>query len=355
MSHLTILLPFGLPPAEISADLLKALNMPSLAALLARARFAGAGTRHRTFKDFSRALPHEIWLAREFGIAEDLERSGNPPVAVPLMRAFGCAPQEAGTWFVLQPVHIHVARDHLVLTDPRRLALPDQEARALFDLARPLFDEAGKTVRYGDAATWFLRADEWKALETATPDAASGHNIEIWMPRGAGERDWRKLQNEVQMHWFDHAVNQDREARGVKPVNSLWLWGGSPAPAADGHGGYTAAFNLTGWYRAFIPRVARCGAAASAADALAAAPERGLAVLDDLLEPALSNDWSAWLAAMQALEARWFAPLLEALRSNALEHLSLVLTHDTRLSRFDTTRASLRKFWIRPALTPLSP
>src|SRR5690606_10769345 len=140
-------------------------------------------------------------------------------------------PVAQGCWFVLQPVHIHIARDHLVLTDPRQLQLEESHSCTLFDIARPLFEEVGKTLLWVDAATWLLRADDWQALHTASPGAACGHNVDIWMPQGEQARDWRRLQNEVQMHWHGHAVNDERAAQGQRPVNSIWLWGGGDVAA----------------------------------------------------------------------------------------------------------------------------
>jgi hypothetical protein len=354
MHHLTILLPFGLPPAEMSADLIRELKTPALATLLARAKSEPGASRNEIFEDFSHALPHEIWLAREFGMADQLEKCGSPPIASALMQSYDLQ-QESGFWFILQPVHIHVARDHLVLTDPRQLALADQEARILFDIAEPLFAETGKSLLYGDAGTWFVRADDWSGLQTSTPDATGGHNIDIWMAKGAHERDWRKLQNEVQMHWFDHPANAAREARGLKPVNSIWIWGGTPAPDTPVPSRYTDAFNLHGVDCAYKQFVARHGNAEKLSDLLAAKPEHALVMLDNLLEAALANDWARWLSGMLALEENWFVPSLAALKSGAIDRISLVLTHDTRIARFAITKSSLRKFWVKPTLTPLFP
>jgi hypothetical protein len=344
MSHLDILLPFAIPPAEIARDLLRELKAPALAHLLSRAK---SGTERESFEEFRRALPHETWLARQFGI----ESSSSPQVAPDLMRTLGLQ-AEAGTWFVLQPVHIHIARDHLVLTDQRQLRIADTEAKDLFSIAHNLFAEVGKSLLYGTPSTWFLRADDWAQLQTSTPDAAGGRNIDIWMPSGPGERDWRKVQNDVQMHWFTHSVNAERESRGEKTINSAWLWGGG-TPGLAKEASYTEAFNLDGWAGAFAARVARHVHANSARAALSGSLRHGLAYLDTLVEPALSNDWGRWLVAMQALETDWFAPLLDALKAGTLSGLSLVLTDDTRLARFAVNRASLRKFWVSPSLAPL--
>ena len=42
--------------------------------------------------------------------------------------------------------------------------------------------------------------------------------------------NWYKLLNEMQMFLHQHAINQDRELRGLLPVNSLWFWGGGSLP-----------------------------------------------------------------------------------------------------------------------------
>ncbi len=350
MSHLDILLPFGLPPAGMAADLLRGLKTPALATLIARTK----SVTQQSFDSFSPALPHEAWLAQQFGLAPQHPSDNSPPIAPALMKALGLKPL-AGMWFILQPVHIHVARDHLVLTDPRQLPLQEQESRALFDTALPLFEEAGKALVYGNAQTWFMRAVDWHGLQTSTPDAACGHNIDIWMPKGGAARDWRKLQNEVQMHWHTDPVNTAREARGNKPVNSLWLWGGASMTMETGPCRYQEVFNLSGWMRGLrqfpLRQMQDCGPA----DVIAVAPECGLLVLDTLAGPALSGDWASWLEAFQAIEAEWLAPLLAALQEKKLDQLSLILTHHAALSKFATNKNSLRKFWLKPALTRLHP
>jgi hypothetical protein len=356
MNYLDILIPFGLPPAELSTDLLRELNSPALATLIARAKSAPAASRHETFNGFSRWLPHELWLARQFGQEQALKKGGSPPVASALMHSFGLQP-EAGTWFVLQPVHLHIAHDHLVLADPRQLMLSDAEAHALFDIAKPLFDETGRQLHYGNASTWFLHADDWKDLQTSSPDAAGNHNIDIWMPHGPGEREWRKVQNDVQMHWFNHPLNEEREARRLKPVNSLWLWGGgTTAEAPRRPNRYTRTLNFSGWTKAYEQSVSHHADVKTATDLMAISDEqKSLLILDALLEPTLSNDWSRWLEGMKKLEAEWFAPLLDALKSGTVDQVSLILTHDARISHFATTRPSLRKFWVKPSLAPLCP
>jgi hypothetical protein len=348
MSHLDILLPFGLPPAEIAVDLSRALKTPALASMITRTNFH----RREEFDAFSRALPHESWLARQFGLEENIRKRGSPPVAVAAMRACDLS-ADSGLWFLLHPVHLHVARDHLVLTNRHQLSLTDQESHRLFDAIKPLFEEMDKPLQYGDPYHWFVRSDHWDDLHTATPDAASGHNIDIWMPQGSAARDWRKLQNEIQMHWHTHPVNEERESRGEKPVNSVWLWGGAAATMDRPSIEYDELLNLPGWMNALGRSSAASVKNGDASSLINAGSARTLAVLDQLIEPALAGDWSEWITRMHGLETGWFAPLFEALKSGKIAEVSLILTHSTDLVEFTSSRYSLRKFWAKPSLSKL--
>ena len=327
MPATTLLIPFALPPAEHAKDLLKSLRLPALSTLLVRA----SGHRMEDADPFSPALPHEAWLAG--GLADN-----SPPVAHPLMQALGM-PAATGLWFLLQPVHLHVARDHLVLTDPWALQAGDEEARALFDAIAPLVREAGHELALGDARHWFLRADGWDGLRTCTPAAASGHNVDIWLPRGPGERDWRRLHNEMQMLWHQHPVNERRDAAGLPRINALWLWGGGHAASAAQP---SSAMPASGPAPAYVEHV------------LGRHADPELAIDSRLVSPSLAGDWSAWLAAMQALEAERFAPLLAALKSGEVSAATLLLSDAGRLAEWRVTRHGMRKFWLSPSLAKLA-
>ncbi|NEX61779.1 hypothetical protein [Noviherbaspirillum galbum] len=344
MSQLDLLIPFALPPAELAADLFKQAGTPALATLLAQGK-----TTRAAHDGFRRTLPHEDWLALAFG----MQAESSPAVAPAWMRALGHDPA-GGMWYALQPVHIHIARDHLLLTDPSQLALDEGESLALFEIARGLFHEAGQELIYGNPGTWFLRADGWLDLLTSSPDAAAGHNIDIWMPSGPGDRAWRKVQNEVQMHWFDHGINATREQQGRQPVNSLWLWGGGKAGATTGDMPYGMVGNARGWMAACATRADTARTLAGASD-LVDPPERTLVILDKLMRPALASDWGAWLDALRDLESAWFAPILNMLKQGRISHARLILTNDSRSAEFALTRHSLRKFWVKPSLSPLLP
>ena len=341
MTHITLTLPFGLPPAALARDLLRAMHMPALATLLAR-----SSATHHTSDDFAPALPHETWLARQYGLAHDAQQS---PALAQAARQACELPAAEGTWFRLQPVHFHVARDHLVLTDTRLLEISEAQSRTLFASVVPLFEELGMPLAYGSTHSWFVRADNWSDLQTSTADAACGHNITIWLPKGDAARDWRRLQNEVQMTWHDDAVNRQREQDRQPRINALWL-SGAAVQMADMPKPFSHISNPHDWLIGLTTAVP-----GAAAELVKAAPAAGLVYLDTLSQPALAGDWAEWLARMQSLETLWFAPLLAGLKSGQLDALTLVLSHNTALSEWRITRQSLRKFWRTPSLSRLTP
>jgi hypothetical protein len=362
MAQITLVLPFALPAPEFAAELTGALHAPALAALLSRT----SSHERSPYKHAARALPHETWLARALG----LEQHGQPAFALAAMRGFGLAPGE-GTWFIINPAHIEIARSHLMMPDLRQLALSDEDSRALFDAALPYFEEAGHALRYGDAQTWFMRADDWAGMDTASPDTAVGMNLTDCMPAGPRALAYRKLQNEIQMLWFTHPANAARESRRQNAVNAFWLWSGASATVPDGqpiiqesvvpaHAGTPlaqpapppwariATFETPGWLTAL-------GQPLPSLNALTADLNQDkLLICGNVAASAIAADWSGWLHEMQRLETELFAPLLAALVQGRARQVKLVLSHRDAHAEFTTSALAQRKFWRRPSLERLT-
>jgi hypothetical protein len=353
MAHISLVLPFALPAPEFAPDLTRALQAPALAALLSRISDA----RLRPLDAGARVLPHELWIARALGLAHGLV----PGVATSAMRGVGLDPGD-GMWFVVNPAHIQIARTHLQMDDTRALDLREQEARALFDSARPCFEDAGYALEWGSRDTWFMRADDWTELTTASPDAAVNMNLTDWMPSGPQARAFRKLQNDVQVTWFTDPANAAREARGQLPINSFWPWGN--ASMATEHAQQlvakvsgkplvrprVAAFEAPGWLTALADR--RLDSLAGL-EGLLDGNDDWLLACGNVTAPGIAADWSGWLQQMQRLEQELFAPLLAALHKGRVKEVRLVLSHRDGHLETTTTPLAQRKFWRRPTLERL--
>lgn len=249
--------PFAAPPADAGAQALASLNLPRLDDWLATAAVVD---RDEAAED-TLTPPHERAIARALGWTAFAD--GALPWAARLARADGI---EAGTraWGLLTPVHWRVGSDSVHLADPSSLALDEAESRTLFDALRPWFESEGFLLAWGAPMRWYVSHPMLEHLATASLDRVIGRNVDRWLPAQAEARLMRRLQNEAQMLLHAHAINAEREARGLPAVNSFWLSG--------------------------------CGAARTEADV----PQPHI---DDRLRTgALAGDWRVWHEAWMALD-----------------------------------------------------
>ena len=195
-----------------------------------------------------------------------------------------------------------------------------------------------------------------------------GKNILEYFPQGNAQKLWMKIQNEIQMRWFDHPVNQAREAAGKLPINGLWLYGGGRlSPHAQ-----QAPFD---WIMADAPLAAGLSqhqrvALKPLSKDLATAPlqekpegkykekqegkqeekqhTKGLIILDQLMPFYLEQDGQdeqglnkAW----ETLEKHWFKPLLDALYQGKVDRLFWVLCDEDKTVTLKLCAKDRWKFW----------
>ena len=316
--HVTLLLPGALLPREVARALAEPLAATGLAFALARAELAGDSE--------AEALPHLAWLAEH--LFQDEVPLATAPYAVAALAGHAPAPDQC-LWHA-DPVHLELARDHVALAP---LAAPptDEDAGALIAAANALATEAGaEFVRVGDR--WFLRtARPWEL--NAKPLAATfGQPLHAALPAGRDAAVWNRLLTEIQMTWHAHPVNEAREARGEATVNSVWLHGGGCWAALKRPAFATVLADEPEW------RGAAQAAGIAASSGSATPGDDALVIWSDLLVPRLRQDWTAWIAALRALDLR-LAPLVRA------GTLDLVLTGEATLRRLRSRPSDRLKFW----------
>ena len=305
-------------PAWLGPDrLAQAARAPGFAALMRQAAIG------RSSDDTASQLPdpgHEDWLQKAFGL----------PPGAPIAACSALADAAVQARWRLDPVNLHIGRDHLVLTDPARLALGADDARALAASIAELFQDEGLTLLASHPARWYLQETEPSRglrLQTRSMLAALGRSIDGWQPTGDDARRWRRIVNEVQMSWYQHPVNEQRESRGLMPVNSLWIEGPCPAPDTQDTGAQTpaqpASETLTQWSAAgrIAARRGTIVPAAGAADqaSLSLDPSKpcietsvALTIDDRLFEAQCAGDPQRWMQAWQSLDEAYFVPMSRA-------------------------------------------
>jgi hypothetical protein len=115
------------------------------------------------------------------------------------------------------------------LTNPSILDVTPEESDELYDAVKDIFSEMADKVHRPEANRWFIEAPALASLSTVSIEQAQGRNIDHWMPADTSHaglaRQWRKWQNEIQMIWFNHSVNLERQSRELLAINSVWVSG----------------------------------------------------------------------------------------------------------------------------------
>jgi hypothetical protein len=307
-------------------------RLPSLELLLARGRASLADP-----------LSLEEWLGEAFDAG-----NGTPHAGAVTIHAAGLADDRCAMhWARADPVHLRFGTGRYSLMPGSALEISRDEADAL----------AATLNRQFEGRCFFVavRPDQWcmgssseAALQAAPPLELAAQEIDGSLPSGADSVHWLALLNEIQMVLHDHPVNAGREARGASPINSVWFWGAGTLPqkasgpwhSATSDDALTAGFaQLAGLRYRALP--------ASGTEWLDRAPLEGrhLVMLDALRSVLAVGGSEQHVERLAALEARWFAPMLSALRSDRIGMVSIHVPDSGR--SHETVRSDLRRFWRR--------
>jgi len=158
-----------------------------------------------------------------FSLVPDLACSG--AAAFTYQHDFAQPVPEGKVVMRVDPVYQQLDMNHATLASQLALALESTEASALIKSLNEFFSEDGLRIECSDPTHWYGLFDHAPQVTTTPITTAVEQNITTTRPVGIDAQHWRKRLAEIEMLFFDHPVNTDRQARGLPPVNSLWLWG----------------------------------------------------------------------------------------------------------------------------------
>lgn len=306
-------IPFAGALSPAAAEAASTLDLPHLERLLAR---LAPGARDEG-DEHSLSPPHERALAAAWGWPP--AGDGLLPMAAMAARADGLAvPDDGRGWALLSPTHWHLGTEQVSLTHPDDLALGEAEARAFFDALAPLFAEDGLPLQWGAPTRWYIAHERLARLPSASIDRVVGRNVDLWLNTHPEARPLRRLQAEAQMLLHTHPLNQTREERGLRPVNSFWLSG--------------------------------TGATAPAAAAAAVAPVQ---YIDALRASALADDWAAWREAWARLDGGALAQALAS--AEAGQPVMLTLCGERHAQNWTPARRGRLARWFAPRRVAAAP
>ena len=281
--HFTLLVAGALIPGEVAVALSPSLDTPNLNARIARASLIDEASSLLTGNG------HLDWLAHKL--------FSQPPPAPTGAYAYAHLSGATSPDFVwhADPVHMEVARDHLIVQALEIDQSTADDARHLIGVANELAADVGcEFVSAG--GRWFLRSEHEWAINAAPLEAVVG--APMVTPLDGDAPIWNRLHNEIQMVWHTHPVNQAREVNRMRTINGLWLHGGGRWKPLPRIGYAQVQSDAPEW------RGAAQAAGAHGMPLDANTTQSALLVVDDTLLPARLEDWGAWLRAMATIDRR---------------------------------------------------
>jgi len=174
---------------------------------------------------------HEDFLALEDWL---LSVHSVPAEAEPALAAGRLDTEGRGHgWLRIDALSLVISRDRLV-------ALPQgpddaEDAAVLIDAVLTHLPTLG-TI-HSSGMQRLLDLDAPAEARFAPAWRTAGRPLDSHLPEGPRGAEWRRWLTEAQMLLHEHPLNQQREARGLRPLNALWLSGGSanaPTPRDAG-------------------------------------------------------------------------------------------------------------------------
>ena len=214
-----------------------------------------------------------VAAVRAFATAQASVPTDRAPAVPAALQVSTDTPSTTATpGWLLQPVTFRLTTDRMMLDPTPQRAVDAAMAERMIQAIAPLLADEGLDIEMQTPTRWLLRPRAstagWQL--SCTPIEAVGEpHIDVLMPQGPDAKRFLRLLNEVQMSWNLLTLNEPQDL----PVNAIWPSGPAHSPAID----------------------AMC-------DLLA----RGLVVDERFLMARLTQDLSAWLDALAALDT-WFA------------------------------------------------
>lgn len=248
-----------------------------------------------------------------------------------------------GNFYRADPVHFKAESDHAILLAPD-IVLPTQsEAEQLIESFNQHFCEDRISLHLGHKNRWYLQTEKPLKLTFTPLDYALGRDIKHFMPRDVAEGSdalwWRKILNEAQMLFFQHPLNQQREANAKLTINGLWLWDALVEPSL----GQDAKVKHVFTHDVVASSLASQAAiAVHPVDAFSGVESASVLVINSLYESVCYGDMDAWLEALQTFSLTQFQLIVGLLAKRKIDEINL---YPCNGELYKINRFSKMKFW----------
>jgi hypothetical protein len=175
----------------------------------------------------SLAMPHEVAQAQALGW--DFADGCVPWAANAAAEQHLSA--DTSAWAFVTMCNWHVSNGQVTMGDPAHLQIDADTDAQLFKSMQDFFAQDGIALYPSKPGQWLAQSGVFANLPTASLDRVIGRNIDPWLVGGVTPTGpatlLRRLQNEMQMLLYTHALNADR----WPAINSFWVSGCGALPA----------------------------------------------------------------------------------------------------------------------------
>jgi hypothetical protein len=219
----------GLIPSAWAAspEFTQSLNTTALAHALKAFRWKTIKNHEIAQGPVALCLGHEAFIRDHLGLEQIGSWYAQKELTSPWPIAITQAPEH---WWRVDPVHFQLGTDHVTLAITSFTDLTSMQAEELIKSLTPALEARNAKLIFQAPHSWYLQWPQLGPLLCASPSAALGRSVEMYLPQDAQPdllqaRSWRQFCTEVEMTWFNHPVNDQRQQAGQSAVNGLWLQG----------------------------------------------------------------------------------------------------------------------------------
>lgn len=155
---------------------------------------------------------------------------GLVPMAAWQAQHLGLRCPPAHGWAFIDAVNWHIGQGQVTLHVPTPIT--PEESDALLLAMQPFMAQDGIELHRLQAGRWLAHGTVFKHLPSVSLDRVNDQRIDVFLQPGSmaaqspAQRQLRRLQNEMQMLFYTHAVNEHRAVA----INSVWFSGTGDLP-----------------------------------------------------------------------------------------------------------------------------
>lgn len=334
--NLDVLIPSLFLPAQLRTQF-PPPAVPALERLLARAD-----------RQVESASGTSSWLFQRWGLAA-------PFAIAPLLAEHDGLDASNDGWMFAEPVHLIADRHRLKMFPAGFLEVSAAETAELISTLNVHF--ADRQLQFHASAStampqrWYVRCAPSEIPATTSPEAARSGSLADFQPMSMGTLNWRSLQNEAQMLFFGHPVNEAREEAGKPTISGVWFWGGGALSTIRKPSFESVVANSA--LAIALAKKSGIGVLPLSWEAVRPAEGNVLTVIESCSEFAGNADFPARARELERLDREWFLPISQALAKGTIRRLSIHAPDSKCTQSFHLTRRNqLLRFWR--AAIPLS-